>query len=164
MNLRNHFFWLVAIASLMLDRLTKAWVVQTLPFCENLRVCKTWSLWPGVFDLTYVRNPGAAFSWCSESPCREFLPWVSIGVSLFLIGLAVFNPQFKKLEQIGFGFLLGGALGNGIDRVADGSVIDFLYFRLINFPVFNWADVSVNLGIICLLIAFWQQSPQKKEV
>lgn len=66
---------------------------------------------------------------------------------------AWFGPGMRSLEQLGYGFILGGALGNGIDRFLAGSVVDFLDFRLIHFPVFNLADVSINVGIICLLIA-----------
>ncbi|MCA1994618.1 MAG: signal peptidase II, partial [Coleofasciculus sp. S288] len=55
--------------------------------------------------------------------------------------------------------ILGGALGNGIDRFLAGYVVDFLDFRLINFPVFNLADVFINVGIICLLIASFRHTP-----
>jgi signal peptidase II len=54
---------------------------------------------------------------------------------------------------VGYGLILSGALGNGIDRLVAGEVIDFLDFRLIRFPIFNIADVCINIGIICLLIA-----------
>jgi len=65
----------------------------------------------------------------------------------------------KTFEQLGYSFILGGALGNGIDRFVSGSVVDFLDFRLIQFPVFNLADVFINVGIICLLIASFSHSP-----
>ncbi|MEO1127008.1 MAG: signal peptidase II, partial [Cyanobacteria bacterium J06639_16] len=54
---------------------------------------------------------------------------------------------------VGYGCVLGGALGNGIDRMLAGQVVDFLDFRLINFPIFNLADVFINIGIVCLLIS-----------
>ena len=56
-------------------------------------------------------------------------------------------------EQLGYGFILAGALGNGIDRFFFGYVVDFLDFRLINFPIFNLADISINFGIILLFSA-----------
>lgn len=58
---------------------------------------------------------------------------------------------------MGYGCLLGGALGNGIDRFLTGEVVDFLDFRWIQFPVFNVADIAINIGIACLLWSAWRQ-------
>jgi signal peptidase II len=63
------------------------------------------------------------------------------------------TPLRDRWEQVGYGLILSGALGNGVDRLFAGEVIDFLDFRLIRFPIFNIADVCINIGIICLLIA-----------
>lgn len=148
MTLKNFLFWLVALLSLLCDRVTKYWVIQnftlTLP-------PDSWPLWPGVFHLTYVTNRGAAFSLFSQD--GSWLRWLSLIVSLGLICLAWLGPRLNNWEQAGYGFLLGGALGNGIDRFLTGEVVDFLDFRLIRFPVFNLADVFINVGIACLLIA-----------
>jgi signal peptidase II len=77
--------------------------------------------------------------------------------------LALLGPVFNQWEQIGFGFLLGGALGNGIDRFISGKVVDFIDLRLIGFPVFNLADVFINIGIVCLIIASLQKpSPSQR--
>lgn len=149
--LKNPLFWTLALVSLVLDRASKSWVVQT--FALTIPP-DTWPLWPGVFHLTYVTNTGAAFSLFSES--GNWLRWLSLGVSLGLILLALWGPPLGRWEQAGYGLILGGAMGNGIDRFAAGEVVDFLDFRLINFPVFNLADVSINIGIVCLLIAFWK--------
>ncbi|MBW4577497.1 MAG: lipoprotein signal peptidase [Aphanothece sp. CMT-3BRIN-NPC111] len=151
MNFKNRLFWLAAVVSLFLDRLTKYWVVQ------NFHLNETWPLWSGVFHFTYVTNKGAAFSLFSND--GGWLRWLSLAVSLGLIALAVFGPVFNQWEQMGYGLILGGALGNGLDRFIAGSVVDFLDFRLIQFPVFNLADVFINVGIICLLIASFQQKP-----
>lgn len=147
MLLKNRFFWLVALPSLLIDRMTKHWVMDNF---ELTVPPDSWDLWPDVFHLTYVTNTGAAFSLFQGS---NWLPWLSLGVSLLLMGLAFFGPQMQRWEQAGYGFILGGALGNGIDRFVSGEVVDFLDFRLIRFPVFNMADVFINIGIICLLIA-----------
>lgn len=147
MNLKNFLFWLVALTSLLLDRVTKYWVVST--FTLSIPPDSV-ALWPGIFHLTYVTNTGAAFSLFQG---RDWLRWLSLMVSLGLICLALLGPHLNRWEQAGYGFLLGGALGNGIDRFLSGAVVDFLDFRLIQFPVFNLADVSINLGIACLLIA-----------
>ncbi|MEB3159968.1 MAG: signal peptidase II, partial [Synechocystis sp.] len=69
-----------------------------------------------------------------------------------------------RLEQLGYGCILAGAFGNGIDRFALGHVVDFFDFRLINFPIFNMADVFINIGIACLLLAsFRPMSPRRKD-
>jgi signal peptidase II len=107
--------------------------------------------------LTYVTNTGAAFSLFSQG--AGWLRWLSLMVSLGLIALAWFGPALTTFEQLGYSFILGGALGNGIDRFVAGYVVDFLDFRLIRFPVFNLADVFINAGIICLLIATFRRTP-----
>lgn len=148
MRLRNQFFWVAAIAGLILDQLTKWWVVQTF---ELTFPPETIPLWPGVFHFTYVTNKGAAFSLFSDN--GEWLRWLSLLVSLGLIALGGLVRLPNRWEQVGYGFILSGALGNGIDRFLNGEVVDFLDFRLIQFPIFNVADVCINIGIICLIIA-----------
>lgn len=146
---KNHLFWIVALIGLILDQVTKYWVVQS--FAE---VGDTLPLWSGVFHFTYVINTGAAFSLFRGGV--GWLRWLSLIVSLALMAVAWFGSRFSRLEQLAYGFILAGALGNGIDRFLFGYVVDFLDFRLINFPVFNLADVFINIGIICLLIASFQ--------
>ncbi|AFZ29710.1 signal peptidase II [Gloeocapsa sp. PCC 7428] len=149
MRVKNRLFWIVAVISLVIDQLTKFWVVQ------NFYLSETQPLIEGVFHLTYVTNTGAAFSLFSGKV--EWLRWLSLAVSLGLMALAWFGGVMRTFEQLGYGLILGGALGNGIDRFVAGSVVDFLDFRLIQFPIFNFADVSINIGIICLLIATFAQ-------
>lgn len=152
---KNSLFWIAAIISIVLDHLTKFWVVQ------NFQIEESWALWPGVFHFTYVTNTGAAFSLFSNGGVY-WLRWLSLIVSLGLMGWALFGPKFNQWEQVGYGLILGGALGNGIDRFVLGYVVDFLHFRLIDFPVFNVADVSINIGIVCLLIAtFFTGTPKR---
>jgi len=144
MRIKNRFFWALALGSLILDHLTKFWVVG------NFALRESWPVWSEVFHLTYVRNTGAAFSLFSDN--GWWLRWLSLGVSLGLMALAWYGSKMNRWEQSGYGFILGGALGNGIDRLITGSVVDFLDLRLIQFPIFNLADVFINVGIICLLI------------
>ena len=159
MRLKNRLFWITAVVSLILDQLTKYLVVQ------NFELKETLPLWPSVFHLTYVTNTGAAFSFFQG---EGWLRWLSLAVSIGLMALAWFGPALKTFEQLGYGFILGGALGNGLDRffnscVVDGKlltcVVDFLDFRLINFAVFNLADVFINVGIVCLLITSLRPQP-----
>lgn len=142
---RKRSFWLVAILGIIFDQITKYIVVQN--FAE---IGDTFPLWPNVFHFTYVINTGAAFSFFRGQV--EILRWISLVVSLILIIYVWFTPRLALLEQLGYGFILAGAIGNGIDRFLFGYVVDFLDFRLINFPVFNLADVAINIGVILLLI------------
>lgn len=145
MKSKNYLFWIAAILSLIADRITKSWVVSTIPFKTSLVFI------PGLFNLTYVRNTGAAFSLFSGN--GAWLRWLSLAVSLGLIAYAIWGPVLNRWEQVGWGLILAGAIGNGIDRFIDGSVVDFLQFLPIEFPIFNIADTSINIGIICLLIS-----------
>lgn len=147
---RKRIFWLVAILGIIIDQITKYLVVQKFP-----EINSTFPIWEGVFHFTYVINTGAAFSVFSGQV--EILRWVSLIVSILLIIFIWYSPRISLLEQLGYGFILAGAVGNGIDRFLFGYVVDFLDFRLINFPVFNIADVSINIGVILLLIATFKK-------
>jgi len=152
---KNRFLWVAALIGLVLDRVTKFLTVYTFTLTippQSLPIL------PGVFHLTYVVNTGAAFSLFPQG--AGWLRWLSLGVSIGLMWLAWFGPTLSRWEQTGYGFILSGALGNGIDRTALGHVVDFLDFRLINFPIFNLADVFINVGIACLLIATFSFSPR----
>ncbi|MCC5630181.1 signal peptidase II [Nostoc sphaeroides] len=151
MLLKNRLFWIAAFIAFFLDQITKYWVVQTFSLGQTL------PLLPGIFHFTYVTNTGAAFSLLSGKV--EWLRWLSLGVSLVLIALALFGPTLNLWDQLGYGLILGGAMGNGIDRFVLGYVVDFLDFRLINFAVFNVADSFISIGIVCLLIASFQKTP-----
>lgn len=145
---KNRLFWITALIGLVVDRLTKFGIIYTLPLTFPPA---TIPLIPGVFHLTYVVNTGAAFSLFTQGV--DWLRWLSLGVSVGLLLMAWFGPKLNRWEQVGWGFVLSGALGNGIDRFILRQVVDFLDFRLIKFPVFNMADVFINVGIVCLLIA-----------
>lgn len=131
MRVKNPFFWAAAIVGLIVDQVTKLLVLNTFELGQTIPLIQ------GVFHLTFVTNKGAAFSLFSES--GEWLRWLSLAVSLGLIALGWFS-RLTRWEQWGYGFILAGAAGNGIDRFLRSEVVDFLDFRLIQFPVFNIAD------------------------
>ena len=143
--IRLRSFWLVAIIGIILDQLTKYIVVQKFPELGD-----TFPIWQDVFHFTYVINTGAAFSFFRGQV--DILRWVSLFVSIVLIAFVWYSPKISQLEQFGYGFILAGAIGNGIDRFLFGYVVDFLDFRLINFPVFNIADVAINIGVVILIV------------
>jgi signal peptidase II len=156
MRIKNYYFWLAAITNIIIDVLSKRAIVTYLQV-ERTSI----PIIPNVFHFTYIRNHGAAFSMLEGQP---WLRWLSLVVSLGLIGIGIMRTFSNIWEQLGFGLILAGALGNGIDRLFfDGSVVDFIDLRIINFAIFNWADISINIGIICLLIHnLVDRSPRSK--
>ena len=102
-----------------------------------------------LFKLDFVKNYGAAFNLFSGS--RIFLSLVSILFSLILIYLIITKNSANVIENYSYSLILGGTVGNGIDRIINGFVIDFINLNFINFPVFNIADLSINIGFIFIL-------------
>ena len=102
-----------------------------------------------LFKLDYVENKGAAFNILSGN--RILLSIVSIVISILLLYLISQKRNNELIELYSYSFILGGTLGNGIDRVLKGYVIDFINLNFINFPIFNIADIFINIGFFLLL-------------
>jgi len=102
-----------------------------------------------LFKLDFVKNYGAAFNIFSGS--RVFLSLISIFFSILLIYLIFRKNTLNPFDLYSYSFILGGTIGNGIDRIYKGFVVDFINLNIINFPVFNIADISINIGFIILL-------------
>jgi signal peptidase II len=154
MKIRNYYFWIAAIANLVIDILSKRAIVNTLQV-ERTSI----AIVPNILHFTYIRNHGAAFSMLEGQP---WLGWLSLLVTIFLLSIGIIKTFNSIWEQLGYGLILAGAAGNGIDRLFfGGSVVDFIDLRIINFAIFNWADISINIGIACLLIHnFIYRSPK----
>ena len=103
------------------------------------------------FSLTYVLNDGAAFSLFAS---RTYLLMLIALVCLFFIIYELKNNLWDKILSIGYSLVLAGLLGNFIDRLIDGYVVDYLSFKIFsfNYPVFNLADILIIVGIIIVLI------------
>ena len=101
------------------------------------------------FKLDFVKNYGAAFNIFSGS--RIFLSFISIFFSIILIYLILKKNTLNLFNLYSYSFILGGTIGNGVDRILKGFVIDFINLNIINFPIFNIADISINIGFIFLL-------------
>ena len=102
-----------------------------------------------LFRLDFVKNYGAAFNLFNGN--RIFLSLISIIFSILLIYLILRKNTLNQFDLLAYSFILGGTIGNGIDRTLRGFVIDFINLNIINFPVFNIADISINIGFIFLL-------------
>ena len=135
------YFVLISLLILLLDQLTK----YLIKFNFDASINKNYIL----FNIDYIKNYGAAFNIFSGS--RIFLSLISIVFSLILIYLILFKNSSKYIDLFSYAFLLGGTLGNGIDRIFNGYVVDFINLNFIKFPVFNIADISINIGFILIL-------------
>ena len=151
--------WLMIIAGVIfLDQLSK-WLTVI-----NLGLHETFPLIEGVFHFTYVQNTGAAFSMFNEPDER----WIFMSIStVAIIGLSVylwFNRKGSKLLCVALSFIVGGGIGNMIDRCILKYVIDMLDFRLINFAIFNVADsfVCVGVGLFALAVILDEVKEMKK--
>jgi len=109
-----------------------------------------------LFRLDFVKNYGAAFNIFSGS--RIFLSLTSIIFSIILIYLILRKNTLSLFNLYAYSFILGGTIGNGIDRIYKGFVVDFINLNIINFPVFNIADLSINIGFIFLLFNIFKNN------
>ena len=136
----------VIVGSVGLDQLTKYLAV------EFLKPIKSYPLWKGVLHLTYIENEGAAFGMLSNHR------WVfMIFSSVAIVGVSVYLFRFcreGKWVKVALAMIVGGGIGNMIDRIALGYVVDFVDFTLIHFAVFNVADSFVSVGAVMLVIWF----------
>ena len=142
MSLMLYFLLVAAIVAA--DQLTKYLVVTGIPLYERIPFL------PGVLDLTYVRNTGAAFS------SFEGQQWLFALIFLIFTGLVLWEYAHKSLSFTGFerwciAAIYGGGLGNMIDRVRMGYVVDMIETEVMNFPVFNVADCFITCGCIALI-------------
>jgi len=133
------------------DQLSKLWAGEVLPGTGGR------PLIPGLIDLYYTTNTGAAFSLFTGS--TRLLGVVSLLVSLAVAWWILTSGRrgLPLSRALALGLLLGGAIGNGIDRWRLGAVIDFLALVPVNFPVFNIADVAINLAVLGFLLDVIQQ-------
>ena len=135
------YFLTLSIFIILIDQFTKYIILYN----KKLFINKDFLL----FKLDFVKNYGAAFNIFSGS--RIFLSLISIIFSILLIYLIVRKNSLNVFELYSYSFILGGTIGNGIDRIYKGFVVDFINLNIINFPVFNIADISINIGFIFLL-------------
>ena len=139
---------LIAVAVALSDQLSKAWITDVLGGDgRSLQAV------PGLLDLRLVHNTGAAFSMLRGS--TAVLGLLSLVVVIAVLIWLWRQPRLPIWQGMAVGLLLGGSLGNGIDRWRLGYVVDFLALVPINFPIFNPADVAINLAVICFAVDLW---------
>ena len=157
--MKRHLPYLGLIAGLVaLDQIAKAVVVKLVPFYGNVSVI------PGFFAVSHFHNRGAIFGTFSQSPS----PLVTIALaaaSLFALVMVVVyffrTPVSQKGMKLALTLIMAGALGNFIDRVARGYVVDFLEFHVKRayFPTFNVADSCITIGALVLILILVARRP-----
>ena len=146
-KLKSKLYYLsISIFIILIDQVTK----YLMFYNYKLYLNKNFYL----FRLDFVRNYGAAFNIFSGS--RIFLSIISIIFSMILLYLILRNKSSNSLDLYSYSFIIGGTIGNGIDRIAKGFVIDFINLNIIDFPVFNIADISINIGFILILYSIFK--------
>lgn len=144
-------FFLIIASVVLLDQLTKAWVMHSFALYESKEVIA------GLFNLTYLRNTGAAFSmFAGQAGMGRRIFFIGIALAALLVIVILYYHAARKfrLYTIGLGLIAGGALGNLIDRVRFGSVVDFLDFYITthHWPSFNVADSAITVGVGLVLL------------
>lgn len=163
MSPKSRLFLGALLLAVPLDQLTKWWVSRTLSYGDEIPVIE------GFFHLSHVRNPGAAFGILATSP-EPVRVFFFVGVTL--VAIALILSFFRKLapgdrfSALSLGLILAGALGNLIDRVRFGEVVDFLHFRLwggYSWPDFNLADSFIVVGVMLLVIELLASESESRD-
>lgn len=157
MELRTKYirFFSVAVVVVILDQISKGLVLANIPLYDSIPIIK------GFFNLSHVHNPGGAFGFLAQNG-SPWLHWMFIGAVILALGLILYfhhqTPRSHPYLALGLSLIFGGAVGNFIDRVRLGEVVDFLDFYVAHhhYPTFNVADsaVTVGVGIFIVHIVF----------
>jgi signal peptidase II len=139
----------ITIPVIILDQATKLFVQAHMALYESIAII------PNYLDITYTQNPGAAFSMLADAP-----PWVRKAFLLTMACAAIIvllviiaRAESVSLTSVSCALILGGAIGNLIDRAIRGRVIDFLraHYYDLNYPIFNVADSAITIGVVLIL-------------
>jgi signal peptidase II len=158
--MKNKYRWTASIVSavLVLDQITKYLVEKYVRMYETITVI------PGFFNLTHVRNRGAAFNLLAGAPAAFRIVFF---ITVTLIALAVITFLIRKTHErlpvVAFSLIAGGAVGNNlIDRIRYGEVVDFIqwYYRSYYWPSFNIADSAISVGVALLAIDMLFNKPR----
>ena len=144
------YFYLISLAIVLLDQFAKLLVVRSMRLGQNIPIV------PGFFDLTFVLNPGAAFSLFATMPewvRNPFFILISVAAAVLIVAYRSRYVRENRLASVSLALILGGAIGNLIDRLRYGVVVDFLDAHIYQYhwPIFNVADSAISVGVTLLL-------------
>jgi len=150
---------LIVFAVIVLDQLTKWQVTSTMRLHESILII------PDLFSLTYIRNSGAAFGILAGSHAGFRMVFFGLTSVLALALLGTIYVRLSPSDWMGqasVAAIFGGAIGNLIDRIRSGEVIDFLDFSLMghHWPAFNVADAAITVGVGFLILHFFKHKPE----
>ena len=146
LNRENKINLIIVSIIITLDQISKYIITLNYDYFLNKKIF--------IFSINYARNYGAAFNIFEGN--RVFLSLISIISSLILIYFIFFKGRLNLLDRYGLSLILAGSLGNGIDRIIKGYVIDFINLKLFDFPIFNIADIAINIGCIILIFNYFK--------
>lgn len=140
---------IIAAVIVVVDQITKGIATAELKMTEAVTVMS-------MFNFTLIHNEGAAFGFLDDAGGwqRWFFTMISLVVSIVLVFWIKSLKQEEKIQALGFSFILGGAIGNLIDRIYLGYVIDFIdiYYNASHWPAFNIADSAITIGVVILIV------------
>ena len=168
-KLKKHYYCvpLFFVLLVVIDQLIEVWVVNTIKD-------KPLPIIDGVLELHYLENTGAAFGMLKDKQWIFYLLTVIVLAAVIFLIIRIFRQLQRYLGKVyenesifkkksydqcifmfyTFAVLCAGAVGNMIDRIVNGYVVDYIYFKVINYPIFNFADICVNVSAIMLVIFF----------
>lgn len=152
---RWHLFGLITLIGLVVDQATKLYVDDRMALYQSIPVVD------GLFSFTYLRNKGAAFSFLSEASWRlPFFVFVSLVAAVAILVAFQRLQEEQRLAQVALAMIFSGAIGNLIDRVRLGEVIDFLdvYWKTYHWPAFNVADSLICVGVALVAIDMFREA------
>jgi signal peptidase II len=151
----------ITIPVILLDQASKLFVRAHMALYESIAII------PNYLDITYTLNPGAAFSMLADAPAwvrTMFLLTMACAAIIVLVVMIV-RAERVSISSVAFALILGGAMGNLIDRAIRGRVIDFMraHYYDLNYPIFNVADSAISIGVaLIILTAFFGSDDESK--
>jgi signal peptidase II len=161
---RRPFLFLIGaitIPVILLDQATKLFVQAHMALYESIAII------PNYLDITYTLNPGAAFSMLADAPpwVREAFLLTMACAAIVVLAVLIVRSERVSITSVAFALIMGGAMGNLIDRAIRGRVIDFMraHYYDLNYPIFNVADSAITIGVaMIVLTAFFGSDDEPK--
>jgi signal peptidase II len=161
---RRPFLFLLCVITIpviLLDQATKLFVQAHMALYESIAII------PNYLDITYTLNPGAAFSMLADAPpwVRELFLLTMACAAIVVLAVLIVRSDRVSISSVAFALIMGGAMGNLIDRAVRGRVIDFMraHYYDLNYPIFNVADSAISIGVaLIILTAFFGSDDEPK--
>jgi signal peptidase II len=151
----------ITIPVILLDQATKLFVQAHMALYESIAII------PNYLDITYTLNPGAAFSMLADAPVwvRTMFLLSMACAAIIVLAVMIVRAERVSISSVAFALILGGAIGNLIDRAIRGRVIDFMraHYYDLNYPIFNVADSAISIGVaLIFFIVFFGSDDEPK--